>query len=98
MKVTIKGLDEFGKQLEDLAKAIDELKRTFHGRKVNFEADDPADVERSIRELEADMDAKLARFRNSPAAREIIDKFRQAIRQQIEELARQNKGKSAAQG
>ena len=62
--VNVTGLDKFQRELEEAQRAI----KSLDGRiaTVKFDAADPADIQRAIRDTEAAVDSKVARYRNNP--------------------------------
>jgi hypothetical protein len=77
----ITGLEEFQRELNNAARAIESLNGTL--ATLNFNPDDPNSVEEAIRQMETAIDNKIAHYRGnaliSGLAREMKEKFRQEI-------------------
>jgi hypothetical protein len=77
----ITGLDEFQRELNNAARALESLNGTL--TTLNFNTDDPNSVEEAIRQMETAIDSKIAPYGDnaliSGLAQEMKEKFRQEI-------------------
>ncbi len=86
IRFEIKGLDKLEKELDQMQKAVSALDGKICT--IQFDAEDPADVNRAIREMEAAVDKKLAPYRHSQFAKQVGDATKQRFREVINDRAR----------
>ncbi len=86
----IEGFDDLAKQLEEAQKATEALGGELGT--IKFNAADPQDVQRAIKEAERIVDARLARYRNNPFVQQLAEGTKEAFRQTIQGAARKATG------
>lgn len=87
--VTVSGLDELQNRLEELAKAIDALNGQICEIKVN--PNDPAGIQRAVREMEHAVDSRISGFRSDPLVAQVADAAKEQFREQILQRIEQNR-------
>ena len=85
MKIQLKGSPE---EIERQKQIIAEISAALNGElsKIRFDANDPQDIARAIADVDASIDARLARFPTS-LARPFADEAKQRVREQIQARA-----------
>jgi hypothetical protein len=84
MSFNITGLDKLQRELADAQRAFQSLDGTI--TTLKFDPDDPASVQRAIRQMEAAIDSKTSMYRNNPlvmqTAKGLKETYRKAILEQ----------------
>jgi hypothetical protein len=84
LKINITGFDKLQRELEDAKRAFRSLDGTIANLK--FDPDDHKSVEQAIRQMEAAIDNKTARYRGNDfvttVAKGLKEKYREMIRAQ----------------
>ena len=93
--VTVSGLDELQNQFKELAKAIDTLNGQICEIKVN--PDDPADIQRAIREVEDAVNSRISAFRDNPLIVQVGEAAKGRFREQLLQRIEQNRINAAMQ-
>ena len=81
MGVKISGLDKLQKELAELQRAMVSLDGEV--ATLRFDPDDPASVQRAIREMESAVDRKTAPYRRNPLVAKIAKGAKDAFRKKI---------------
>jgi hypothetical protein len=92
MSFKIAGLNEFTKQLEGAAKALEGLGGDLCA--VQFDPNDPSSVEAAVVKMEQAIDAKVASYRGNKIVEGLIEQTKDKFRQEIYDRA----AKARAQG
>jgi hypothetical protein len=87
--VRIEGLDKLQRELQDAERAMRTLDGTI--AKLNFDPDDRQSVQNAIRQMEAAIDSKVARYRGNALVSQLVPKMKEQYRQKILELAKAGK-------
>ena len=82
MKFEIKSQGNLQKSLEEAQRALKEIEKGIG--QVQFNAADPASVEKAIKDAKAQVDQKLSRYRSNP----FVSKMGEAMKQQLERKLR----------
>ena len=85
----IEGLDKLQRELQDAERAMRTLDGTI--AKLNFDPDDRQSVQNVIRQMEAAIDSKVARYRGNALVSQLVPKMKEQYRQKILELAKASK-------
>jgi prefoldin subunit 5 len=86
MELNITGLDELQRQLEELQRAMESLDGPIANLK--FDPKDPASVQRAIREMETEVDRKVAPYSGNPFVAQVVEQSKEHFRAGILERAR----------
>ena len=83
--MSLSGLDEFARKIEELQKAIAELDGEIAS--VNFDPEDPQSIELAIQALNAAIDAKVAQYAQNDMVTSMADEIKANGRNAILERA-----------
>lgn len=90
MKMEVKGMDQLKKNFEQVIKSMKSLDGEI--ARLHFNPNDPADVNRAVREFERKVDSKVGLYGSRPAVREVVTgikkEFQKAILKRAEEARR----------
>jgi hypothetical protein len=85
--ISISGLDQLSRQLEQAQEAIAEIDGDLGT--VNFNPNDPASIETAIQQAEALIDAKIKRWADNPLVAQVADGLKEQYRNAIIDRAAQ---------
>jgi len=87
--ISISGLDQLSRQLEQAQEAIAEIDGDLGT--VNFNPNDPASIETAIQQAEALIDAKIKRWADNPLVAQVADGLKEQYRNAIIDRAAQTR-------
>lgn len=86
MGVKITGLDKLQRELRDVQRALGQLDGTIGT--ISFNPQDPASVQRAIREMEQMIDRKILPYRSNPLVSTVATAMKEQYRKSLLERAR----------
>jgi hypothetical protein len=86
MKFEIKSQGNLQKTLEEAQRALKEIEKGIG--QVQFNAADPASVEKAIQDAKAQVDQKLSRYRSNPIVKKMGDMMKHQIEQRLRARAK----------
>jgi ssDNA-binding replication factor A large subunit len=87
IKINIQGLDKLQRELKEAERAFSSLDGTI--TTLQFNPDDPASVQRAMREMDAAIDQRVRPYSRNPLVSELVLKMKAGYREQISKRARQ---------
>ena len=85
--IKITGLDKLQRELQDAQRAFQSLDGTI--ATLNFDPDDPASIQRAIRQMESAIDGKTVPYRNNAMVMQVAGDMKDAYRKAIHEKVRE---------
>ena len=83
--IKITGLDKLQRELKDAQRAFQSLDGTI--ATLSFDADDPASVQRAVRQMESAIDNKIGPYRNNAMVMQIANSMKETYRKAIKDKA-----------